>query len=418
MKVLVVNFSNRIIGGTEHYLQVLLSKLHERDIEVAFAHEHSEPAEREAIALPPQVPSWCRETLGSDHTLEQMRKWNPDIIFAHGELDPTFEARYLKFAPSIYFAHNYYGTCVSGLKTFHRPEVRPCHRKFGLACLAMYFPRQCGGMNPVTMIDRYRKSSRRLRVLRRYDAIVTHSQHLQQEYVNHGFESHRVHNIKYEVTSKARASLGKPVNTKDDAHSRPEVWRMMFLGRMERTKGGHQLIQALPQVQSKLGTPLHLSFAGDGPARDTWEQAAAPIRNQNHHISMEFHGWLTGDHLDSLIASTHLMVMPSLWPEPFGKSGLEAGLYGIPSAAFDVGGIGEWLQNGVNGHLAPGEPPTVDGLAEAIISCLRDPAHYRQLCHGSKRIAHEFNVDNHVNQVLSLFERMMQNPGSMQSTLA
>ena len=53
-----------------------------------------------------------------------------------------------------------------------------------------------------------------------------------------------------------------------------------------------------------------------------------------------------------------LLVVPSVWPEPFGLVGPEAAHHGVPSAAFAVGGIPEWLVDGVSGHLAAGDRPT------------------------------------------------------------
>ena len=43
--------------------------------------------------------------------------------------------------------------------------------------------------------------------------------------------------------------------------------------------------------------------------------------------------------------------------------GIEAGAYGLPAVAFDVGGISDWLIPGFSGELAPGNPPAAEGLA-------------------------------------------------------
>src|SRR5206468_9555238 len=48
-----------------------------------------------------------------------------------------------------------------------------------------------------------------------------------------------------------------------------------------------------------------------------------------------------------------LVVMSSVWPEPFGMAGIEAMRYGLPVVAFDAGGIREWLLDGHNGYLVP-----------------------------------------------------------------
>ena len=50
-------------------------------------------------------------------------------------------------------------------------------------------------------------------------------------------------------------------------------------------------------------------------------------------------------------------------------------------------------------ELAPGDPPTVAGLAEAIVRALADPEHYRNLCAGARRKASEFSLDRHVSQL-------------------
>src|SRR5438132_30986 len=60
---------------------------------------------------------------------------HPDLIYAHGLLDPELEARTLAIAPGVFCAHAYYGTCISGGKTFKFPVVTPCNRPFGWHCL-------------------------------------------------------------------------------------------------------------------------------------------------------------------------------------------------------------------------------------------------------------------------------------------
>jgi glycosyltransferase involved in cell wall biosynthesis len=90
-------------------------------------------------------------------------------------------------------------------------------------------------------------------------------------------------------------------------------------------------------------------------------------------------------------------VAPSLWPEPFGLVGLEAGLQAIPAAAFAVGGIPDWLIPGITGELAPGDPPTIEGLSCAIVRALRNREHYERLSLGAWKIARQFTVDRHLD---------------------
>ncbi len=162
-------------------------------------------------------------------------------------------------------------------------------------------------------------------------------------------------------------------------------WRLLFVGRMDDLKGGNFLLDALPLAAEELKRTLSLTFAGDGPARASWSAQATALTRRDPHLQVEFVGWLDRDDVDRRMAAADLLVLPSVWPEPFGLVGLEAGHRRLPVAAFDVGGISEWLRPGVNGQLAPGDPPTAAGLAKAIVACLRDRQTHDKLRDGAAR---------------------------------
>ena len=136
-----------------------------------------------------------------------------------------------------------------------------------------------------------------------------------------------------------------------------------------------------------------MTFAGDGPARASWQAAAARLATRERKLRIEFTGWLDPDRISALLATADLLVVPSLWPEPFGLVGLEAARHRLPVAAFAVGGIPDWLRPGVNGYLAPGDPPTPGGLAEAIIACVKDPETHARLRDGAGRVAAESDFE-------------------------
>jgi glycosyltransferase involved in cell wall biosynthesis len=185
------------------------------------------------------------------------------------------------------------------------------------------------------------------------------------------------------------------------------VWRLLFAGRMDRLKGGSELLQALPEVRRRLGGRLEIAFAGDGPARPAWEAEALALGLTEPDIHVTFRGRLDSDALDTLYSNSDLLVLPSLWPEPLALVGLEAGRHGLPTVAFDVGGIGEWLKPGLNGMLAPGDPPTVPGLADAIVSVLKDPETYERFRHGAEDATAEFTIEEHLRRLMRVFETVV-----------
>jgi glycosyltransferase involved in cell wall biosynthesis len=400
MRIAILNWSNRRIGGTGTYLSAVMPHLQSAGHEVALWHEVDTPSDYELIPLPAGAPVWSVSEMGLESALSALAAWQPHLLYSHGMLDPRVERKTLEIAPAVFFAHSYYGTCISGAKTIRRPVLTPCNRRFGWGCLAHYYIRGCGGWNPVTMVRLFRQQRGRLALLQNYRAIVTHSGHMQAEYVNHGLSASRVFNVKY-ASDLVQASDSDEAAPVDDDVTRP--WRLLFVGRMDVLKGGRQLLDALPGVMSQLGRPLHLTFAGDGPQRTSWEKVASAMTRDEPRLRIDFTGWVNRSAIDALFAGSDLLVLPSLWPEPLALVGLEAARHRLPVAAFDVGGIREWLTAGRNGYLAPGNPPTTAGLAAAIVECLRDPKVHGRLRYGAGRVSPDFSFDAHVKLLLRAF---------------
>lgn len=400
MRIAIINWSNRRIGGTGTYLSAVVPRLRRAGHEIALWHEVNTPADYDPIPMPPDSPVWSMSELGLESALAALSSWQPDLLYAHGLLDPTVERRTLDIAPSVFFAHNYYGTCISGSKTVRRPTASPCGRTFGWQCLAHYYPKGCGGWSPVTMVRQYRLQRDRLQLLSKYSAIVTHSTHMQREYINHGLGAARVFNVKYAADDvHSLAATASAVTTAHD-----EAWELIFAGRMDQLKGGRELILTLPAVVSRLGRNVRLTFAGDGPMRQDWETLAERVCRADPRIQVRFAGWLPRENVDALFAQSHLLVLPSLWPEPFALVGIEAARHRLPVAAFDVGGISDWLTPGQNGFLAPGDPPTVEGLVTAIVACLKDATMHARLRDGAGALSADFAFDKHIELLLRAFD--------------
>ena len=255
------------------------------------------------------------------------------------------------------------------------------------------------------MVRQYRQQRDRLRLLPNYSAIVTHSTHMQQEYIKHGLNTARVFNVKYgaDETSAASGAGIAPV-----PHDGP--WELLFAGRMDDLKGGRELIQALPDVVRRLNRDVRLTLAGDGPVRSEWETLAQRVCRAEPRAQVLFTGWLPRASIDTLFSQSDLLVLPSLWPEPLALVGLEAARHRLPVAAFAVGGIADWLTSGHNGHLAPGDPPTIDGLVLAIVACLKDAVTHARLRDGAAELSADFAFEKHIELLLRAFDDATKRP--------
>ena len=149
-------------------------------------------------------------------------------------------------------AHNYHGICVSGTKTWNRPHVEPCTRPFGAGCLLAYFPRQCGGRNPMTMLSLYSLASKRLDAARRCAAIVTLSDHMRREFLRQGMPTERVLTVPYGPPVPLAMTRPPPETASDTPH-------LVVVSRLERVKGVHVAIDAAADLVDRLNRPITLT---------------------------------------------------------------------------------------------------------------------------------------------------------------
>jgi glycosyltransferase involved in cell wall biosynthesis len=171
---------------------------------------------------------------------------------------------------------------------------------------------------------------------------------------------------------------------------------VLFAGRLEIEKGLPYLLQAVARVQ----TLCQLLVAGDGTRRTEYETLARKLGIADRVV---FAGWLDNAGLHQAYQRASLLVMPGVWPEPFGKVGIEAMAHGRPVVAFNVGGIPDWLQDGYNGFLVP--PRDEKQLAVRIEQLLRDVELAMQLgLNGRGYVAEHYSPQQHLGQLLQIFD--------------
>lgn len=396
MRVAVASWTIRRAGGVESYLEQIIPAMRAAGADVSFFHEVDRPSDRAHIDIG-DVPLFSAAARGVDAAAADLQAWKPDVMYMNGLRDPHTYERLTALAPSVSFIHAYFGTCISGSKTHTRPYDIPCEKRFGPMCLVHYFPRGCGGRSPVTMWQLYRREVRQLATLQRQNAVITHSAHMQRELAAHGVTSDVIPYAPYAAC---------PPNAEGDL-STAKSSDLLFAGRMDQLKGGMLLLDAAQLIRRRLNRPLRVVFAGDGPDRQRWESRARAMADDDSDLEVVFTGWCDETRLAMRMRESRLLVVPSVWPEPFGSVGMAAARHGVPAAAFAVGGIPQWLHDGVNGHLAPGSPATAAGLADAVVRCLGEQRHYEELSLGARRVAAAFTMDRHLPELVRILERVV-----------
>jgi glycosyltransferase involved in cell wall biosynthesis len=119
--------------------------------------------------------------------------------------------------------------------------------------------------------------------------------------------------------------------------------------------------------------------------------------------SVRYEGWVGAERRAALFGEVDALAVPSLWPEPFGLVGVEAAYRGVPAIAFASGGITEWLEPGVTGEVAPGERPTAEGFALAIVRALEDPERLARLGRNAWEHSKRFSLEGHLESIERAF---------------
>lgn len=172
---------------------------------------------------------------------------------------------------------------------------------------------------------------------------------------------------------------------------------ILSVGRLMQYKGVSYLLDAMPRILSSF-PDARLVIAGEGEERTNLEEQA---RKLGIHRAVKFLGRLSRSELLRTYASASVVVVPSIWPEAFGKVGIEAMSVGRPVVATKVGGISDWLTHGKNGLSVP--PKNANAIALSVIKLFSDPARLVRMGTCARTTAEKFNLDTHVNRMELIF---------------
>lgn len=388
MRILVVNDGVGDAGGVQQYLQAVAGALRQRGHTLALLHVDRLRDGRDS-PVGADAAHFSTDELGTPAAVAAALQWAPDVVFSNNMRELDAEAALVDARPVVKMMHGYLGTCVSGLKMHSFPHPVACHRTFGPACAVLYFPRHCGRWRPGALLHGYAAAHSQHALLSRYAAVVVSSHHLRAEYERHGVAPGRI--VDDPLFASDLPSAPAPL---------PRTFRVAFLGRMTALKGGDVLLRAVALASRTLGASVPVTLAGDGPERERWSALAASLR-----VQAEFPGWIDGAARAALYAGASVVAVPSVWPEPFGLTGLEGGAYGAAAIAFDVGGIRAWLHDGENGWLVDPRRGAA-GFAEALVEASRNAPVLQRMREGARAMAERLSLGRHVDALETALRRV------------
>src|SRR6266446_1951618 len=151
------------------------------------------------------------------------------------------------------------------------------------------------------------------------------------------------------------------------------------LGSFEPRKGQDILVEAIGKLDRTTQTKASFKLAGRILDRLFFEEVR---RHSSQLENVELIEALEHDEALSLLSAAHALICPSR-DETMPVSIIEAASLGKAIISADVGGIGEWIYDELNGLLVPPENP--QALADAIARCTRDRSFVRHFGVAARR---------------------------------
>jgi glycosyltransferase involved in cell wall biosynthesis len=175
---------------------------------------------------------------------------------------------------------------------------------------------------------------------------------------------------------------------------------ILAVAQLRPYKGLGVLLEAFARVPE-----AHLHVVGDGRRRRRLEALAARLELNR----VRFHGNLSDSELCGLLATSRVIVLPSIsMMEAFGLSLLEGMTMGCVPVASDLPGIAEVV--GDAGRLVP--PGDADALAEALRCLRQDRVLWERLSLRARLRAASFRWEGTAGEYVALFERLLkEGPG-------
>ena len=169
-------------------------------------------------------------------------------------------------------------------------------------------------------------------------------------------------------------------------------------GTSNRWKGFNLLVSAL-QSLSKSGWNDRIELLVFGSSQ--------PENDVELGFKAHYLGNLADDiSIATVYAAADVFVAPSVY-DNLPNTVMEAAACGIPSVAFNIGGLPDMIEHCSNGYLA--KPYETEDLARGIAWVLEDPDRHEKLCHNARmKVEAKFTLEVQAREYQKLYEEVCQ----------
>jgi len=381
--LLFVNSLKGFRGGVERYVADTAMALRAAGYRVVGLFE--QPADNAAQLDEVFDATHLWDASAPDAAIDRIRREGVRVAFVHKIASRTLMDHVLGAFSTMAFVHDHDYHCLRHHKYFPI-AARNCRLPAGLIRCSLcsgLVERHDGSLRLINPVERLHA----LRQLRSGVRVLVASRFMRDVLVSNGVAASRM-----SILHPFAGVL--PQTARPAAHGGPS--RILFVGQIIRGKGLDLLLRAMRLVRGDC--VLHVVGKGNGELKARALAARCGLGDR-----VVFEGW--HDSTSRFYSRADIAAVPSRWQEPFGLVGIEALAHGCPVVGFDVGGIGEWLHDGVNGVLV--KPGDIRGLAGAIDTLIASPERRAAMgAHGRSLVEEQFTTGSFVRRFTEEYDRL------------
>lgn len=360
MRILVVHNAYQQRGGEDgvvsQEVKLLRQAGHEVDLELVSNDSIASPIAKAAAFL--NTPHNAER---GQWVMNKVAKTLPDIVHVHNFfplLTPAIHEGAAKAgAAVVQTLHNYRTVCAGAMLLRDGAVCEKClsGNRFWGVLHRCYRGSLAGSLAVAQMqvrADRHRTWHRHVH---RFIALTEFAR---QKFIEGGLPAERI------------AVKPNFVNGSSESLEQPARLGALFVGRLSPEKGIGTLIEAWRSLPD-----IPLTIVGTGPE-------LAPLR-ASAPSNVKFTGELSGSEVAQKMRSAAMLVVPSIWYEPFGMVVIEAFANALPVVASNIGSLASIVRPGQNGELFT--TSNAESLRSTIEDLLKNPDRLRLLGAGARQ---------------------------------
>ena len=184
----------------------------------------------------------------------------------------------------------------------------------------------------------------------------------------------------------------------DSVDFSPESFTVLYAGRLIKPKGVDVLLEAVTHLDDT--SRVHVDIVGDGSQKDELVTRSSDLGIED---SVQFHGRVPHDELPEYYVKADVFVHPGRWPEPFGRTILEALQNDCPPVVSNIGGP-PWIIGDAGFTFERENPVSLSNR----LSTLRDNPEV--LAEKAERCSHrveQFSPESVINSIIEEYRRCL-----------